>query len=46
MIQLQEPDLVLLDIRLKGKQTGIELAENLRKKGIAFVYLPANSVNK
>ena len=43
MIQLQEPDLVLLDIHLKGKQTGIELAEHLRKKSIAFVYLSANS---
>ena len=38
MIQSQEPDLVLLDIRLKGKQTGIELAEHLRKKSIAFFF--------
>jgi CheY-like chemotaxis protein len=43
MIQLQTPDLVLLDIRLQGKQTGIELAKHLRKNNIAFVYLSANS---
>ncbi len=37
------PDLVLLDISLKGPLTGIDLARNLRERGIAFVYLSANS---
>ncbi|MBO9611380.1 MAG: sigma-54-dependent Fis family transcriptional regulator [Dyadobacter sp.] len=37
------PDLVLLDIYLKGNQTGIDLARILRKRNIAFVYLSANS---
>jgi DNA-binding NtrC family response regulator len=39
----EPPDLVLLDIHLKGKQTGIEFAALLRKQNIAFVYLSANS---
>ncbi len=42
-IQLHRPDLVLLDIHLKGKQTGIDLAVVLQKSNIAFVYLSANS---
>lgn len=37
------PDLVLIDIFLKGPQTGIDLAIWLREKNIAFVYLSANS---
>ena len=43
MIEIARPDLVLLDIYLKGKQTGIDLAKILRKDQIAFVYLSANS---
>ncbi|RYG03010.1 MAG: response regulator [Chitinophagaceae bacterium] len=43
LIQTKQPDLVLLDIHLKGKQTGIEFAGILRKQNIAFVYLSANS---
>lgn len=39
----QRPDLVLLDIFLKGSLTGIDLAYILREKNIAFVYLSANS---
>ncbi|GGN12143.1 hypothetical protein GCM10010967_55180 [Dyadobacter beijingensis] len=39
----KKPDLVLLDIYLQGDLTGIDLAELLREKGIAFVYLSANS---
>ena len=38
-----KPDLVLLDISLKGPLTGIDLAYQLREKNIAFVYLSANS---
>lgn len=43
MISKEKPDFVLLDIFLKGKQTGIDLAIELTKENIAFVYLSANS---
>lgn len=38
-----EPDIVLLDIFLKGERTGIDLAHTLNERNIAFVYLSANS---
>ena len=43
MIKKEVPDLVLLDIFLKGKETGIDLARQLNKENIPFVYLSANS---
>src|SRR5258705_9127183 len=43
MIKKERPDFVLLDIFLKGKETGIDLAKQLGKENIAFVYLSANS---
>src|SRR5258705_10201030 len=43
MIKKEKPYLVLLDIFLKGKETGIDLAKQLGKENIAFVYLSANS---
>ena len=43
IIDVQVPDLVLLDIFLKGERTGIDLAHILKARGIAFVYLSANS---
>jgi DNA-binding NtrC family response regulator len=43
MIRQQNPDLVLLDIFLKGKETGIDLAKQLAEENIPFVYLSANS---
>lgn len=43
MIREKRPDFVLLDIFLKGKQTGIDLAKLLAVDNIAFVYLSANS---
>ncbi|WP_420149321.1 sigma-54-dependent transcriptional regulator [Spirosoma sp.] len=43
IIERQVPDLVLLDIFLKGERTGIDLAHILKARGIAFVYLSANS---
>ncbi|WP_343303631.1 sigma-54 dependent transcriptional regulator [Chitinophaga niabensis] len=43
LIEKEVPDLVLLDIYLKGPQTGIDLAHILREKKIAFIYLSANS---
>ena len=39
----QQIDLALLDIILKGDQTGIDLARELNKKNIPFIYLSANS---
>jgi len=42
-IQQQEPGLVLLDIRLKGKLSGIDIARKLRASHIPFIYLSANS---
>ena len=43
MIKKQNPSLVLLDIYLKGKLTGVDLARQLRQDNIAFIYLSANS---
>ncbi|MDO1449694.1 sigma-54 dependent transcriptional regulator [Rhodocytophaga aerolata] len=43
IIEEEKPELVLLDIFLKGKLTGIDLAKILREQQIAFVYLSANS---
>jgi DNA-binding NtrC family response regulator len=42
IIEVERPDLVLLDIYLKGEQTGIDLAVELNKSDIPFVYLSAN----
>src|ERR1700754_3554220 len=41
-INANPPGLVLLDIFLKGDLTGIDLAAQLNKKDIPFVYLSAN----
>jgi len=43
MIKKEKPDFVLLDIFLKGKQTGIDLAKQLSEDNLPFVYLSANS---
>jgi AmiR/NasT family two-component response regulator len=43
LIEAQKPDVVLLDIFLQGKQTGIDLAGQLTLAGIPFIYLSANS---
>jgi DNA-binding NtrC family response regulator len=43
MIEKEKPDLVLLDIYLKGKRTGIDLGQQLKEQNIAFIYLSANS---
>ncbi|MBL8754010.1 MAG: response regulator, partial [Planctomycetes bacterium] len=37
------PDLALLDIRLKGARDGIDLAAELRRRDIGFVYLTSHS---
>ncbi len=45
-VQKQKPDLVILDIRLEGKLSGIDLAGKLKTENIAFIYLSANSNQK
>ncbi len=44
-IEQQRPDLVLLDIHLKGPRTGIDLARLLTHDDIPFVYVSANTNN-
>ena len=46
LIDRHLPDLVLLDIRLKGRLTGIDLARRLGEMNISFVYLSANIDSK
>ena len=43
LIMEERPTLVLLDIFLKGKDTGIDLAFVLQKDNIPFIYVSANS---
>ncbi|MEP7107990.1 MAG: sigma 54-interacting transcriptional regulator [Ferruginibacter sp.] len=43
IIKREKPSFVLLDIFLKGKLTGIDLAKQLTEENIPFVYLSANS---
>ena len=43
IIEEGNPTLVLVDIFLKGDLTGIDLAHELNKKGIPFIYISANS---
>lgn len=42
-IQKSRPYMALLDIRLKGELTGIDLAKQLNKQNIPFIYISANS---
>src|SRR4051794_7594592 len=39
IIKHEEPKLILLDIFLKGKLTGIDPAKQLKEDNIAFIYL-------
>jgi transcriptional regulator with GAF, ATPase, and Fis domain len=43
ILKRERPEMVLLDIYLKGDLTGIELAKMLAKNNIPFIYLSANS---
>jgi DNA-binding NtrC family response regulator len=43
LINQDRPDFVLLDIFLKGNLTGIDLARELGRENIPFIYLSANS---
>ncbi len=45
-LQQQTPDLLILDIRLNGKRSGISLARKLKDDNIAFIYVSANSNQK
>ncbi|OQP49801.1 Fis family transcriptional regulator [Niastella yeongjuensis] len=45
-LQQQTPDLVILDIRLNGKRSGIALARKLKDENIAFIYVSANADQK
>lgn len=42
-IQTEKPDLVFVDIMLKGSRNGIELAQILKENHIGFIYISANS---
>ena len=42
LIAKYSPEMVLLDIHLKGTRTGIDLANVLSKKNIGFIFLSAN----
>ncbi|WP_207784943.1 sigma 54-interacting response regulator [Flavobacterium sp. HTF] len=42
-IEIEKPDLVFLDIMLKGNRNGIELAHYLKEKYIGFIFISANS---
>ncbi|GAB3942369.1 hypothetical protein GCM10028805_06900 [Spirosoma harenae] len=42
LMDQQTPDIVLLDIYLKGKETGIDLAKQLEELSIPFIYISAN----
>src|ERR1700758_1202337 len=43
IIGSEKPDMVLLDIQLQGRLTGIDLAQMLSQKNIAFIFISANS---
>ncbi len=43
LIEKKRPYICLLDIRLKGEKTGIDLAKHLQGLGIPFIFLSANS---
>lgn len=42
-IENSKPSIVLLDIQLKGKRSGIDLGKELNSRGIPFIYLTSNS---
>ncbi len=43
IIASEKPDMVLLDIQLQGRLTGIDLAQMLSEKNTAFIFISANS---
>ncbi len=45
-IEIEKPDLVFLDIMLKGNRNGIDLAQILKENYIGFIFISANSSKK
>jgi transcriptional regulator with GAF, ATPase, and Fis domain len=43
MVELKKPSLVLLDIQIRGELNGIDIAEQLNRRNIGFIYISANS---
>ena len=43
LVSQDKPDLVLLDIFLKGSETGIDIAKKLREMDIGYIFISANS---
>ncbi|MEO8415432.1 MAG: sigma-54 dependent transcriptional regulator [Ginsengibacter sp.] len=43
LFELRKPDWILLDIVLKGEETGIDLAREFHLKKIPFLYISANT---
>jgi len=43
VIEQTTPDIVLLDIFIRGDENGIDLAKELRVQSIPFIYISANS---
>lgn len=44
IIEVEKPDIAILDIQLSGKKTGIELAKKIREKyHFPFIFLTSNS---
>lgn len=39
MILLQPPDLILMDINIKGRQTGLEIAEQIKDKEVPILFI-------
>jgi DNA-binding NtrC family response regulator len=46
ILKNNKPDIALLDIRLPGERSGIDIARKLKTENIAFIYLSANSNQK
>jgi len=46
LLDEHSPELVLLDIFLKGKRSGIDLAKILMERSIGFIFVSANSSRK
>lgn len=45
-IEIEKPDLVLLDIRINGKKDGVDIAHELNKRGIPFIFISSNADDK
>jgi DNA-binding LytR/AlgR family response regulator len=43
LIQDKRPDIILMDIYLKGKMTGIDVASKIQETNIPFIYLTSSS---